>query len=51
MCGIRAARLSREQTSSYRILILSAVDDQDVFLGALEAGVNGFVTKTSPYRS
>jgi two-component system nitrate/nitrite response regulator NarL len=46
--GIRAAGLIREQVPDCKVLILSAVEDQDVLLSALEAGASGFVTKTSP---
>ncbi|MGH2757909.1 MAG: response regulator [Actinomycetota bacterium] len=46
--GIRATSLIREQVPECKVLVLSAVEDQESLINALEAGASGFVTKTSP---
>jgi DNA-binding NarL/FixJ family response regulator len=45
--GIRATRLIRERAPGCRILVLSADDDEQVLVDALDAGANGYLTKTS----
>ncbi len=45
--GIEVARLVRERGLPVGLLILTAYDDDPFVLAALEAGVNGYVLKTS----
>ncbi len=45
--GIEVARELRAGGSRVGILILTAYDDQPFILGALQAGVNGYVLKTA----
>ncbi len=45
--GIEVARLVREQNLPVGLLILTSYDDDPFVMAALEAGVNGYVLKTS----
>jgi len=46
--GIRATGLIRERVPASRVLILCGEEDDRVLVDALEAGANGFLSKTSP---
>jgi DNA-binding NarL/FixJ family response regulator len=50
MNGIALARVAADQVPQTRILILSAYDDYAYVIGALEAGVAGYLLKTSSAR-
>lgn len=50
MNGIALARAVADQVAETRILILSAYDDYAYVIGALEAGVAGYLLKTSSAR-
>jgi DNA-binding NarL/FixJ family response regulator len=50
MNGIAFARAVGEQDAATRVLILSAYDDYAYVIGALEAGVAGYLLKTSSAR-
>lgn len=50
MNGIALARLVAEQAPDTRVIILSAYDDYAYVIGALEAGVSGYLLKTSTAR-
>jgi DNA-binding NarL/FixJ family response regulator len=50
MNGIALARAVSERALRTRVLILSAYDDYAYVIGALEAGVTGFLLKTSSAR-
>lgn len=50
MNGIAFARAVSEQVPSTRVLILSAYDDYAYVIGALEAGVAGYLLKTASAR-
>ena len=45
MGGIAATRAIREKLPETRVIIISASDDQERILAAIEAGANGYVTK------
>ncbi|HEU5264823.1 MAG TPA: response regulator transcription factor [Gaiellaceae bacterium] len=47
--GIRAASLIRERVPSCRIVLVAADRELQTLVGALEAGVSGFVTNDSPF--
>jgi DNA-binding NarL/FixJ family response regulator len=50
MTGIALARAVAEQAPDTRVIILSAYDDYAYVIGALEAGVSGYLLKTSTAR-
>jgi DNA-binding NarL/FixJ family response regulator len=50
MNGIALARAVAEQAPDTRVIILSAYDDYAYVIGALEAGVSGYLLKTSTAR-
>lgn len=50
MSGIALARAAADQIAETRVLILSAYDDYAYVIGALEAGVAGYLLKTSSAR-
>ena len=50
MNGIALARAVAEQAPDTRVIILSAYDDYAYIIGALEAGVSGYLLKTSTAR-
>ncbi len=50
MNGIALARAVAEQSPDTRVIILSAYDDYAYVIGALEAGVSGYLLKTSTAR-
>ena len=45
MGGVEAAREIRDRFPQVRVLILSAFDDRDVVIGALDAGARGYILK------
>ncbi|GAB4331347.1 MAG: response regulator transcription factor [Dehalococcoidia bacterium] len=47
LSGIEAARRIRKLAPSTRILVLSAYDDEDYVLAAMEAGASGYLLKTA----
>lgn len=47
MNGIQATRLIRDQQDAPYVLMLSAYDDQDYVVSALEAGASGYLLKTA----
>lgn len=50
MNGIALARAVAEQAPDTRVIILSAYDDYAYIIGALEAGVSGYLLKTATAR-
>ncbi len=50
MNGIALARAVAEQVPDTRVIMLSAYDDYAYVIGALEAGVSGYLLKTSTAR-
>jgi CheY-like chemotaxis protein len=50
MNGIALARAVAEQVPDTRVIILSAYDDYAYIIGALEAGVSGYLLKTATAR-
>jgi two-component system NarL family response regulator len=46
--GIGAARLVKDQVPGCRVLVLASGEDDAVLLRAVEAGADGYVTKTGP---
>jgi len=50
MNGIALARAVAEQAPDTRVIVLSAYDDYAYVIGALEAGVSGYLLKTSTAR-
>jgi DNA-binding NarL/FixJ family response regulator len=45
MSGLEAAQQIKERFPQVRVLMLSAFDDRDVVIGALEAGARGYILK------
>jgi DNA-binding NarL/FixJ family response regulator len=48
LSGIEAARQAAEAGLATKVLILSAFDDEEYVLAALDAGASGYLTKTIP---
>jgi DNA-binding NarL/FixJ family response regulator len=47
LSGIEAARQIRQVSPESRVLILSAYDDEDYIIAAMEAGASGYLLKTA----
>jgi two-component system, NarL family, response regulator DegU len=45
LSGLEAAREIRDRFPQIRVLMLSAFDDRDVVIGALDAGARGYILK------
>ena len=45
MSGLEAAQAIKERFPQVRVLMLSAFDDRDVVIGALDAGARGYILK------
>jgi DNA-binding NarL/FixJ family response regulator len=45
MSGLEAAQQIKERFPQVKVLMLSAFDDRDVVIGALEAGARGYILK------
>jgi DNA-binding NarL/FixJ family response regulator len=46
--GVRATRLIGERVPDCRVILLAAEENQDTLAAAVEAGVSGYLTKSSP---
>jgi DNA-binding NarL/FixJ family response regulator len=46
--GVRATRLIGEQVPDCRVILLAAEENQETLAAAVEAGVSGYLTKSSP---
>ncbi len=46
--GVRATRLIAEQVPDCRVILLAAEENQETLAAAVEAGVSGYLTKSSP---